>query len=201
MKQGSNITNLTGFKDVLILISTLHYSDFFHVTFGEEIISRRNFFKINLTIHDSKIKEIYLCDSIGSEFHFCDWFLLLLDFYYRLTPDSFSKELIFMRKSSTHFLKLLRRIFNYFSKITFSEFCKKELSPDAIISVLDLIKTSVQGTPKNNFLPLNTFAKSSIVNVKLGSEYVSELSIKYFSNYNDRSTNVSNQKTNVFFDE
>ena len=106
-----------------------------------------------------------------------------------------------MKKSSTHFLKLLRRIFNYFSKITFSEFRKKELSPDAIISVLDLIKTSVQGTPKNNFLPLNTFAKSSIVNVKLGSEYVSELSIKYFSNYNDRSTNVSNQKTNVFFDE
>ena len=116
------------------------------------------------------------------EFCFCDWLLLLLDFYYRLTPDSFSKELIFMRKSSTHFLKLLRRIFNYFSKITFSEFRKKELSPDAIISVLDLIKTSVQGTPKNNFLPLNTFAKSSIVNVKLGSEYASELSIKYFSN-------------------
>ena len=199
MKQGSNITNLTGFKDVLILISTWHYSDFFHVTFGEEIISRRNFFKINLTIHDSKIKEIYLCDSIGSEFYFCDSYFYLIS-----TTDwllTLSKELIFMRKSSTHFLKLLRRIFNYFSKITFSEFRKKELSPDAIISVLDLIKTSVQGTPKNNFLPLNTFAKSSIVNVKLGSEYVSELSIKYFSNYNDRSTNVSNQKTNVFFDE
>ena len=199
MKQGSNITNLTGFKDVLILISTWHYSDFFHVTFGEEIISRRNFFKINLTIHDSKIKEIYLCDSIGSEFYFCDSYFYLIS-----TTDwllTLSKELIFMRKSSTHFLKLLRRIFNYFSKITFSEFRKKELSPDAIISVLDLIKTSVQGTPKNNFLPLNTFAKSSIVNVKLGSEYISELSIKYFSNYNDRSTNVSNQKTNVFFDE
>ena len=133
-------------------------------------------------------------------------FIFAIDSYFYLisTTDwllTLSKELIFMRKSSTHFLKLLRRIFNYFSKITFSEFRKKELSPDAIISVLDLIKTSVQGTPKNNFLPLNTFAKSSIVNVKLGSEYVSELSIKYFSNYNDRSTNVSNQKTNVFFDE
>ena len=108
MKQGSNITNLTGFKDVLILISTWHYSDFFHVTFGEEIISRRNFFKINLTIHDSKIKEIYLCDSIGSEFYFCDWFLLLLDFYYRLTPDSF--------KGTNFYEKIFNTFFETFAK-------------------------------------------------------------------------------------
>ena len=78
------------------------------------------------------------------EFCFCDWLLLLLDFYYWLAPDSFSKELIFVRKSSTHFLNLLRRIFNYFSK---SEFHQKDILPVVVIFVLDVIKTSVQGTP------------------------------------------------------
>ena len=77
------------------------------------------------------------------EFCFCDWLLLLLDFYYWLTPDSFSKELIFVRKSSTHFLNLLRRIFN-FSK---SEFHQKDILPAVVIFVLDVIKTSGQGTP------------------------------------------------------
>ena len=67
MNQGSDITNLTGFKEVLIEISTWHYSNFFYITLGEEIISRKNFFEINCTIYHSKIKEIYLCDSIGSK--------------------------------------------------------------------------------------------------------------------------------------
>ena len=67
MKQGLDITNLTGFKDVLISIGTWHYSNFFFITLGEEIISRRNFFEIKFAIHDSKIKKIYLCDSIDSK--------------------------------------------------------------------------------------------------------------------------------------
>ena len=83
-------------------------------------------------------------------------------------------------KSPTHFLKLLQRIFNYFSKIKFSKFGKKNILPAVIIFVLDLIKTSVQGTPKNKILPLNIFVKSSIVNIRLGSEYNSALPIKYF---------------------
>ena len=123
------------------------------------------------------------------------WFLLPIDSWLIFKGTNFYEKIF-----NTFFETFAKNI-HYFSKITFSEFRKKELSPDAIISVLDLIKTSVQGTRKNNFLPLNTFAKSCIVNVKLGSEYASELSIKYFSNYNDRSTNVSNQKTNAFFDE
>ena len=83
-----------------------------------------------------------------AEFYFCNWLLLLLDFYYQLTPDSFSKELIFVRKSWTRFLKLLQRIFNHFSNIKFNEFYKKDNLPVVVIFVLDLIKTSVQGTPK-----------------------------------------------------
>ena len=138
-----------------------------------------------------------------AKFYLCDWLLLLLDFYYQLNPDLSSKELIFVRKSSTHFLKLLWTIFNYFLKIKFCEFRKKDILPVVVISVLDLVKTSVQGPPpKNNFLPLNIFAKSSIVNIRLGSEYFSELPIKYFfPNYNNQSMNVLNQKTNVYFDE
>ena len=65
------------------------------------------------------------------------------DFYYRLTPDSFSKEIIFLRKASTHFLTLSRRIFNYFSKIKFSEFRKKDVLPVVVISVIYLIRASV----------------------------------------------------------
>ena len=73
-------------------------------------------------------------------------------------------------------------MFNYFSKIKFSEFRKKDILPVVVvvIFVLDLIKTSVQGTPENNFSLLNIFAKSSNVDVRLSSEYASELSIKYF---------------------
>ena len=86
-----------------------------------------------------------------------------------------------MRKSWTRFLKLLQRIFNHFSNIKFNEFCKKDNLPVVVIFILDLIKTSVQGTlpPKKQHL-LNIFAKSSIVNIRLGSEYASKLSIKQF---------------------
>ena len=80
-----------------------------------------------------------------------------------------------------HILKLSQRIFNYFSKIKSSKFCKKDILPVLVTFVLDLIKTSVQHTLQNNFQLLNTFAKSSIVDVRLGSEYASELSIKSFS--------------------
>ena len=83
-----------------------------------------------------------------------------------------------MRNASTHFLKLSRRIFSFFSKIKFSEFHTKDILPIVVIFVLDLIKTSVWSTPENNFSPLNIFAKSSTVDVILGSEYASELSIK-----------------------
>ena len=122
-------------------------------------------------------------------------------FYLIFTTDLLLNQLIFVRKPSIHFLKLFHKIFNYFSKIKFSEFRKKEIFP-VVIFVLDLFKTSVQGTPGNQVLSLNIFAKSSIVNVRLGFEYTSELSIKYFfSSYNDRSMDVLNQKTNIFFDE
>ena len=113
------------------------------------------------------------------EFCFCDWLLLLLDFYYWLTPDSFSKELIFVRKSSTHFLNLLRRIFN-FSK---SEFHQKDILPVVVIFVLDVIKTSVQGTPP----PPQKKEKKKL------------FAVKYICRKVHRFTNVLNQKTNVFF--
>ena len=113
------------------------------------------------------------------EFCFCDWLLLLLDFYYWLAPDSFSKELIFVRKSSTHFLNLLRRIFNYFSK---SEFHQKDILPVVVIFVLDVIKTSVQGTP-----PPKKKKKKKL------------FAVKYICRKVHRFTNVLNQKTNVFF--
>ena len=134
-----------------LLIFLLYY-------LGEEIISKKNFFEINFTIHDSKIKEIYLCDSSGSKIlcgilflrltHTSTWFLLPIDSWLIF------KQLIFVRKPLTHFLKLLQRIFNYFSKINFSKFCKKNILPVIVIFILDLIKPSVQGTPENNFLPL-----------------------------------------------
>ena len=44
-------------------------------------------------------------------------------------------------------------IFNYFAKIQFSEFRKKDIVPVIVIFVLDLIKLSVEGTPQNKFLP------------------------------------------------
>ena len=47
------------------------------------------------------------------------------------------------RKSSTNFLKVLQRIFSYFSKIKFSKFHKKDILPVIVIFVLDLIKTSI----------------------------------------------------------
>ena len=64
---------------------------------------------------------------------------------------------------------------NYFSNIKFSKFRKRDILPVAVSFVLDLIKTSVLSTPENNFSPLNIFAKSYIVDVRLGSEYASEL--------------------------
>ena len=83
-----------------------------------------------------------------AEFYFYDRLLHLLDFYFRLTPNSFLKELIFARKASTHFLKFSRRIFNYFAKIKFSKFCQKDILPVAVIFVLYLSKVSVQCTPE-----------------------------------------------------
>ena len=117
---------------------------FLYITIGKEVVCGRNFFKNNFTVHDSKINEICrisLCDLVSSketftEFYFFDWLPHLLDFYYGLTSDSFSKQLIFAKKASTHFLKLLRRIFNYFSKIKFSEFHKKAILPVFVLFVL-----------------------------------------------------------------
>ena len=155
MKQGSDITNLTGFKEVLIKISVntnqhLALLKFLYITLGEEIVCGRNSLKLILQFMTQKLTKF--AESICAirsvlknfvKFYFCHWLLHLLDFYYRLTTDSFSKELIFTRKASTHFLKLSRRIFNYFSKIKFSEFRKKDILPVVVIFVLDLIKTSV----------------------------------------------------------
>ena len=52
----------------------------------------------------------------------------------------------------------------------------------------------------DGFSRLNIFAKSSILDVSLSFEYASELP-NIFPNYNNQSTNVLNQKINVFFDE
>ena len=60
-----------------------------------------------------------------------------------MTPDSFSKELIFVKKPWTHNMRILQGIFNYFSKIKSSEFSKKYILLVFVIFVLDLIKTSV----------------------------------------------------------
>ena len=52
---------------------------------------RRNFFKINFAIHDSKIKEIYLCDLIGSKkpcgFFFLFFFAIDSYLYFISTTD------------------------------------------------------------------------------------------------------------------
>ena len=148
MKQGSNITNLMCFKEVLIKINTLQHLallSFFYITLREEIIRRRNFFEIDFAINDSKIKEFFLCDPVGSK-KLCGILNL------QLTPtDSFSMELIFVRKASTHFLKLSRRILNYFSKIEFSEFHKKDILPVVVIFVLDIIKKVFGVFPKTTF--------------------------------------------------
>ena len=46
--------------------------------------------------------------------------------------------------------------------------------------------------------PETLFHHYSTIEDGLGSEYASELSVEYFfSNFNDQSTNVLNQKTNV----
>ena len=97
-----------------------------------------------------------------AEFYFCHWLLLLLDFHYRLTPDSFSKELIFVKN--------LQHIFWNF---------REEYS---VISQKLRLKNwnKCLGYPKSNFSPLNIFAKSSIIDVILGSQYATKLSIKYF---------------------
>ena len=115
-----------------------------------------------------------------TDFYFYNWLLHLLDLL-RINSWLISKELVFATKVLTHFLKLLRRIFSYFSKIKFSEFHKKDILPVVVIFVLDLIKTSVYCAPENSFSLLNIFGKSPIVDVRLGSELVSELSINYFS--------------------
>ena len=62
VKQGSNITNLMCFKEVLIKINTLQHLalvSFFYISLREEIICRRNFFGIDFAINDSKIKEFF----------------------------------------------------------------------------------------------------------------------------------------------
>ena len=153
MKQGSDITNLTGFKEVLIQISVntnqhLALLKFLYITLGEEIVCGRNSLKLILQFMTQKLtkfaKSICAIRSVLKNFwNFIFAIAILLDFYYRLTTDSFSKELIFTRKASTYFLKLSRKIFNYFSKIKFSEFRKKDILPVVVIFVLDLIKTSV----------------------------------------------------------
>ena len=88
--------------------------------------------------------------KIFAEFNFCDWLLHLLDFYFRLTPNTFLKELIFARKASTYFLKFLRKILNYFVKFKFSEFRKKDILPVVAIFVLDLTKASIECSPEKN---------------------------------------------------
>ena len=59
--------------------------------------------------------------AIGSEW-LCRvlflWLTLhLLDFYFRLTPNSFLKELVFARIASTNCLKIFAKISSYFAKI------------------------------------------------------------------------------------
>ena len=93
---------------------------------------------------------IRLIQKSFAEFYFYNRLLHLLDFYFQLTPNSFLKELIFARKTSTHFLKFLPRISNYFAKIKFSKFCQKDILPVVVIFLLCLSKTSVQYTPKKN---------------------------------------------------
>ena len=63
MKQGSNITNLMCFKEVLIKINTLQHLalvSFFYIILREEIICRRNFFEIDFAINDSKLKNFFM---------------------------------------------------------------------------------------------------------------------------------------------
>ena len=135
------------------------------------------FFLINFAIHDSKTKEIRricLCNSIGSK-KLCrilflqltsisTWFLLLIDSWC-IFEGNFCEEytVISQKLSSENFTRNTVYLLLLFS------------------CLLDLFKTSVYCTPKNNFLQLNIFAKSSIIDIRLDSEYTSELSIKYFS--------------------
>ena len=115
-----------------------------------------------------------------------DWLLHLLDFYYRLIPNSFSKKLIFTRKASTHFLKLSRKIFHYFSKIS-AKFLKSSANFARHFTCCCYFRNRFNWNkvfsvpPENTFLPLNIFAKTSIVDVRLVSKYASELSLKHFS--------------------
>ena len=78
-------------------------------------------------------------------------FLLLISTPFLLlsAPNSFSKELIFVTKASTQFLKLLQIIFNYFSKIKFNESSQKDIFSVFIIFELDLINTNVRVPPKS----------------------------------------------------
>ena len=48
--------------------------------------------------------------------------------------------------------KFSRRILNYFTKFTFSEFHKKDILPVVTIFVLDLIKASIECSPGKNFM-------------------------------------------------
>ena len=134
-------------------------------------------------------------DSIGSK-KFCGilflqltptstWFLLPIDSWFIFEGTNFHE-------------KSFNTVFETSAKIKFSEFRKKDILPVVIIFVLD----SCLGYPRKQLFAVEYFCKKLHHRCfRLDSKYASELSIKYFSNYSDRSTNVLKQKTNVFFDE
>ena len=106
-------------------------------------------------------------------------FLLLISTPFLLlsAPNSFSKELIFVTKASTQFLKLLQIIFNYFSKIKFNESSQKDIFSVFIIFELDLINTML-GYPQNQLFAVKYFCKN-FLNMPLNCQ------LSIFSNYND----------------
>ena len=178
---------------MFILISTCHYSNFFIIHLGKEMFAEGFFLTLILRFMTQKLTKfaesicaIWSVLKYFAEFYFCDWLLHLLDFYHRLIPDSFSKELIFTRKASTHFLKLSRKIFNYFSKIS-AKFLKSSANFARHFTCCCYFRNRFNWNkvfsvpPENAFLPLNIFAKTSIVDVRLVSKYASELSLKHFS--------------------
>ena len=193
---------------MFILISTCHYSNFFIIHLGKEMFAEGFFLTLILRFMTQKLTKfaesicaIWSVLKYFAEFYFCDWLLHLLDFYYRLIPDwllhlldfyyrlipnSFSKKLIFTRKASTHFLKLSRKIFHYFSKIS-AKFLKSSANFARHFTCCCYFRNRFNWNkvfsvpPENAFLPLNIFAKTSIVDVRLVSKYASELSLKHFS--------------------
>ena len=135
MKQGSDITNLTGFKEVLIQISVntnqhLALLKFLYITLGEEIVCGRNSLKLILQFMTQKLtkfaKSICAIRSVLKNFwNFIFAIAILLDFYYRLTTDSFSKELIFTRKASTYFWNFREEYSIISPKLSSANFARK----------------------------------------------------------------------------